>query len=32
MRFTGEVMDYKLLPLPDSPDLVKIYEEIAKGN
>jgi hypothetical protein len=29
MRFTGEVMDFKLLPLPNDPELIKVYEEIA---
>jgi hypothetical protein len=29
MRFTGEVMDFKLLPLPNDPALIKVYEEIA---
>ena len=31
MRFTGEVMDFKLLPLPNSPDMNRIYAEIAQG-
>lgn len=31
LRFTGEVMDFKLLPLPGTKELDKIYAEIATG-
>jgi hypothetical protein len=31
LRFTGEVMDFKLLPLPGTKELEKIYAEIAQG-
>jgi hypothetical protein len=32
MKFMGEVMHYSLLPLPESKEMEKVYEEIALGN